>query len=311
MAYDHECHWENKFFISHDLLIAITSFTILVGFLAAIGNSLVLFSIYKRPSLRSTHIFFIGSLAVADLSVGLITMPVYASGALTWPFLLKNDYFEMVLDFLIFQTLSASSLSLCAVSYDRFLAITSPMIYTSFMTRKKIGWAITLIWIISVIIGCCSFVVTGYAIRPTIYLAVVFVSFLIPFVMIAYFYYGIFKVARHQARQISIQDHVSSTSGNSRSDEPSEERRNVKREHKAAITIAIVIGTFAVCWLPNLVIGVVHFAVSRYNHCEAEKTEQFWLITIPFALINSAINPTIYAARNEEFRKAFRQLLPF
>jgi hypothetical protein len=60
-----------------------------------------------------------------------------------------------------------------------------------------------------------------------------------------------------------------------------------------------------------LVIGVIHFAVSRYSKCEAEKIEQFWLITIPFALMNSAINPMIYAARNEEFRKAFKELLRF
>lgn len=311
MSYDHECHWETHFFISHNLLVIITCFTILIGVLATAGNSLVLLSIYKRPSLRSIHMFFLGSLAVADLSVGIITMPIYACAALTWPLLLKNDIFEMVLDFLVFQTLSASCFSLCGVSYDRFLAIKSPMMYAS-VTNKKVYGSLVVIWLLSVIIGCCSFVVTGYQIRPSVYLIVVVVSFVIPFSFIAFFYCKIYKVARHQARQISNQDtNVSWATRNSSNDENGRdaERRTRKREHKAAMTIAILIGTFAVCWLPNLVIGVVHFAYSRVSECKAEKTEQFWLITIPFAIVNSAVNPIIYAVRNEDFRQAFKKIL--
>ncbi|XP_031549426.1 adenosine receptor A2b-like [Actinia tenebrosa] len=351
MANEYECIWGTNFFISHGLLTTITCFTILIGVLTTCGNSLVLLSIYKTPSLRSSHLFFLGSLAVADLSVGIITMPMYASAALTWPFLLKSNSFEMVLDFLVFQTLSASSLSLCAVSYDRFLAIKYPMRYTLFITKRKVYGGLMFVWIFSVILGSCSFFVTGYEIRPSVYLRgslcksgplhfgsensfpsnfyhrkvitmgrfyrdclliVVFVSFVIPFAFIAFFYFKIYKVARRQARQISNQANVSWTTENLSKDERNDaERRTRKRDYKAAVTIAIVIGTFAVCWLPNLVIGVVHFAFSRENECKAERTEQFWLITIPFAILNSAVNPVIYAIRNKYFRKAFKQILRF
>ena len=71
-----------------------TCFAILVGVSATAGNILVLLTIFKKPSIRSSHIFFIGSLALADFSVGLLTVPFYSVGAITWPLLLKNDHFE-------------------------------------------------------------------------------------------------------------------------------------------------------------------------------------------------------------------------
>ncbi|KAK3741167.1 hypothetical protein QZH41_002991 [Actinostola sp. cb2023] len=75
------------------------------------------------------------------------------------------------------------------------------------------------------------------------------------------------------------------------------------------MTVAMVIGTFAVCWLPNLVIGVVHFAVSTFSECEAEKTEQVWLATLPFAFLNSAINPVIYTVRQEDLRGPLKEMV--
>lgn len=298
----HECQWEENFFIPKEALFVLTSFGIVVGLLAAIGNGLVLLTIFKKFSVQSSHIYFIGSLALADCLVGLITVPFYSAGSLTWPFLLDNDYFEMVLDFLIFQSLGASTYSLLVVSYDRFVAITSPLTYQSRMTMKHVYCYLGLVWFASILLGASSFMVTDYHSRPSIYLAVITSAFLIPFCMIAYFYAKIFHIARLQARQIAAIDEVSvSETGN-------ENRKRERSDHKAAITVAIVIGTFAICWLPNLVIGLVHFAVSLYSECEAEKTEQIWLATLPFAFINSAINPAIYTVRHEIFRVGLRDL---
>ncbi|KAK3736029.1 hypothetical protein QZH41_002747 [Actinostola sp. cb2023] len=300
-----ECRWENNFFISRDILIALTCFAIVIGLFAALGNGLVLLTIARKSSVRSTHIFFIGSLAMADFSVGFITIPFYSTSSLTWPLLLKNDYFEMVFDFLIFQCLAASTYSLLAVSYDRFVAITSPLTYAVTMTDKRCYRYISLVWFISMLLGSSSFMVNDYNYRPSIYLVVICSAFIIPFCLIAYFYAIIFKIARQQARQIALE----SISMETMEDPKVEQRQRAKRERKAAMTVAMVIGTFAVCWLPNLVIGVVHFAVSTFSECEAEKTEQFWLATLPFAFLNSAINPVIYTVRQEDLREPLKEMV--
>lgn len=51
--------------------------------IAIIGNTLVLSSIWKTPSLRSPSTVFLSSLAVSDLLVGLVVQPLYIANELT------------------------------------------------------------------------------------------------------------------------------------------------------------------------------------------------------------------------------------
>ncbi|KAM3837848.1 LOW QUALITY PROTEIN: D(3) dopamine receptor, partial [Vipera latastei] len=66
--------------------------------------------------------------------------------------------------------------------------------------------------------------------------------------------------------------------------------------------LAIVLGTFIVCWLPFF---VTHILNCQVCHVSPELYSAItWL-----GYINSALNPIIYITSNNEFRKAFLKIL--
>ncbi|XP_032235541.1 adenosine receptor A2a-like [Nematostella vectensis] len=302
------CEWDEKYIISQESLRATTGVTIFIGVMAVLGNSFVLLAIYKSANLQKIPMYLLGSLAVVDAAVGMVIVPLYSVASLTWPLLLTNHTFEMFLDFLALQTLMASAFSLILVTYDRFKSIIAPMRYSVWVSNAKCFAAIAIVWVASFVLAAVSFALTGYETRPKFYLFVVLVAFVIPFMLIIYMYHRIFKVAASQFRRQMNARVASSAVSVTKSSDSESSRREVLRNKKASVSIAIIIGVFLACWLPNLVIGVIHFVQSEIDHCTAELTEQLWLLTLPFAFTNSALNPIIYCIRYKDFRIAFKSI---
>eukprot|EP00061_Rhincodon_typus_P018330 g47457.t1 len=100
----------------------IAAFLCLIIILTTAGNSLLILLIFTQRSLRNTSNYFLVSLFMSDLMVGLVVMP---------PAMLNE---------------LASILNLCVISLDRYFLIISPLKYKLRMTSCRALFLIFTTW---------------------------------------------------------------------------------------------------------------------------------------------------------------------
>ncbi|KAM9762255.1 5-hydroxytryptamine receptor 2B [Menidia menidia] len=117
------------------------------------GNILVILAVSLERKLQNATNYFLMSLAVADLLVGLLVMPIalvtvlYNSG---WPL---PEFLCPIWLFLDVLFSTASIMHLCAISLDRYVAIKRPIQHSQYKSRAKAMVKIALVWLISICIA--------------------------------------------------------------------------------------------------------------------------------------------------------------
>ena len=120
------------------------------------GNVLVIIAVFAESKLRKVGNFFIVSLAVSDLLVGLFVTPV----ALVYNLLGSWTFGAVFCDIWIAMDVvccTASIVNLCVISFDRYNAITQPLRYALRRTASRAFVIIALIWAYSVFIAIPPF----------------------------------------------------------------------------------------------------------------------------------------------------------
>ncbi|CAB1314311.1 unnamed protein product [Coregonus sp. 'balchen'] len=114
------------------------------------GNILVILAVSLERKLQNATNYFLMSLAVADLLVGLLVMPIalitvlYNSG---WPL---PEFLCPIWLFLDVLFSTASIMHLCAISLDRYIAIKKPIQHSQYKSRAKAMAKIAVVWLISI-----------------------------------------------------------------------------------------------------------------------------------------------------------------
>ncbi|XP_035430331.2 5-hydroxytryptamine receptor 2A isoform X2 [Spodoptera frugiperda] len=114
----------------------------------AAGNVLVCLAIYLERRLQNVTNYFLMSLAITDLLVAILVMPL---GILT----LLRGYFPLpaiyCLCWLCLDVLlcTASIMHLCTISVDRYLSLRYPMRFGRNKTRKRVTVKIAFVWMLS------------------------------------------------------------------------------------------------------------------------------------------------------------------
>jgi len=261
------------------VLSVISAFASLIG---SIGNALVLLAVLKNETLRTIPDLFITSLAFSDFTVCALFLPMSIYHLHHPDAKDENMSFYLAKIFLGHTSMVASATNMFAVTVDRVFAIRFPFKYIATMTTAHALVEIAVVWIISLTFGAL------YTRQLISSLHIAFYSVILLFsTMIMYVY--IFVTAKRQENRIQDITRISDGSA---------------VEKKVAKTIFTVVGIYAICWLPTLLLPAV---VNPSSKPIEFRRGFFWVQTL--LACNSALNPFIYCMRNHKYRSAFSKIL--
>ena len=263
------------------------------GLVAVIGNTVVLWLIARNHSLRIISNFFIASLAVADLSVGLVINPVWATArCINYD---EDSYLKTygkAIDYLWIHTTVATTFNLCCISLDRYIAIIHPLRYQELLTNTRSYLIIASVWVLSFLLPCSRFFVRDDSIE--LWLSFTIITVLIPMIVIVFCSMRILKASATQSRRINVVTLQNQEPVN-----------RPKQNLKAAKTVSIVVGLFVVCWLPSLVTSFTQY-LSK-NVVYSTMYHKVWTTVEAVAFTSAAIDPWVYCLRNSRFYEAFNR----
>ncbi|QQP49930.1 Uncharacterized protein FKW44_010758, partial [Caligus rogercresseyi] len=130
------------------LAIIMTAMMIVI----VIGNMLVVIAIATENNLTNVQNWFIASLAVADMLIGLIVMPFSLADELMGYWMFGEVYCEIhaAVDVLL---CTASIMNICLIALDRYWSITRAIDYLNARTPAKVALMIITVWILSGLIS--------------------------------------------------------------------------------------------------------------------------------------------------------------
>ncbi|XP_071501203.1 adenosine receptor A2b-like [Diadema antillarum] len=295
-------------------LALIFTFHIPLWILNVGGNSLVIFAVWRERSLRLPTYKLVFALAVAD-----IALPLFAYPLSIYAVVVENQYTcsngtRSYFFFLTYICAAASFFHIMAITFERYIGVTSPLSYYKTVTHRRIVFTVAFIWVLSFCLGILSLPIgrddplkpvcrsPGQSSRFTF---LVVILCMIGMVVITFVYLKIYLIAKKHWKVMLIEREKAVTLSSAKKAEADENGNDDDAQLKATKTIGIIVVFFACCWLPM---------AARYL-CEGvrdsiELSTTSWIIikrtSETFGLLNGAINPIVYAHQNPHFRRAFK-----
>ncbi|XP_052001354.1 5-hydroxytryptamine receptor 1D-like [Xyrauchen texanus] len=134
------------------LQISLSAMLAIVTLATALSNAFVIATIFLTRKLHTPANFLIGSLAVTDMLVSILVMPISIvyTVSKTWTLgqILCDIWLSSDITFC-----TASILHLCVIALDRYWAITDALEYSKRRTMRRAGLMIGVVWVISISIS--------------------------------------------------------------------------------------------------------------------------------------------------------------
>uniref|UniRef100_F7AY59 Adenosine receptor A1 n=2 Tax=Didelphinae TaxID=126287 RepID=F7AY59_MONDO len=289
---------------------------VLIALVSVPGNVLVIWAVKVNQALRDATFCFIVSLAVADVAVGALVIPL----AILINIGPQTHFYTCLMVACPVLILTQSSiLALLAIAVDRYLRVKIPLSYFPRSTQAYVSSWVTGHWFFVVLLSLSfstsplpnwstlsslpsflSFFQVGKKSKKNKMLLPEFVNYL-PFtiwVTIEHNLYVIIYICVCMCSTLirkQLNKKVSGSSG--------DPQKYYGKELKIAKSLALILFLFALSWLPLHTLNCITLFCP-----DCQKPSILTYIAIFLTHGNSAMNPIVYAFRIQKFRTTFLQI---
>ena len=285
---------------------------LLIGMTAIIANILNMCAILKTRNNLSSHYRMIISLSLSDILTGSSLVMMLMNNVLNYSSVTGLQISRcafMIIKALNSTGLNVTLLNLMGMALDHYMAILKPLHYPSLMNKRRANIAIIVFWLVALVCGFSDFL-SGYNsyhkyshkynycefIWRSSYNEeyIIFAVALLCCLVMTVAYVRIFITIRRRHTMLSIHSN------------------DMRKNQKALYTTLLILGTFMLCWLPTVIFQLTMIIQVNYNRKAIIQNQAIlaevdrYLFTI--LLINTLLDPIIYAIRMREVRFGYRKM---
>ena len=273
-------------------IIFLVILNILLSITAFLGNALIFVALQKVSSLRPSSKLLFRCLVVTDLSVGLITQPIYIMFLMSPENSAKCRYAEFITEIVSVVFCGVSLLTLSGISVDRLLALMLGIRYRHVVTLGRVRIIVALFWLLS------SATSMTYLYNDFITMLITSTSLLLCAGTSTFCYSKIYLTLRHHQAQVR---------DNLQPEQPNEARGRLNAErYRSFVSSALWVQmVFVACYLPYGIATIIVTLSKTYPSYLAVIFEFSFSILV----FNSSLNPILYCWRIREVRKAVKKII--
>ena len=262
-----------------------------LSYTATVLNIITIHAVRKTSSLPKPLKALLLSLAVSDLSVGLLCIPFGISMIAKW---LQQDNPSCTTYVAFFVTLSlfcfASLFGVMVLSIDRFVAIHLHLRYQELVTYNRVVAVVISLWIFSAFL---SLIIVWIPAKNTTIFSLIGILCLVTTTYLNYKIYLAVRRHRNQIQTLQVQQETHNG-----------EMANAASIRKSALGTFYVYLVRLLCFVPRICISIA-IAVSEHN----TTIKGFSVYTFLLMFLNSSLNPVIYCWKMRNIRHAIMDML--
>ncbi|XP_064458396.1 RYamide receptor-like [Ornithodoros turicata] len=290
-------------------VVLLSLFYGVIALVAVAGNFMVMWIVATSRRMQTVTNSFIANLAVADVIIGLFSIPFQFQAALLQRWVLP-EFMCAFCPFVQVLSVNVSIFTLTAIALDRYRAVMSPL--KARTSKLKAKFIILGIWMVAL----AAALPYAVALRVENVLVSTTLNITKPFchevgmsrttwrvynhvlVCLQYFF-PLLTICFVYARMgMRLKD--TRSPGNAQGDR---DMRILKNKKKVIKMLFVIVALFAFCWLPYQLYNLLREVfpqIDRYRYINIIWFCMHWL-----AMSNSCYNPFIYAIYNEQFKRQF------
>jgi melatonin receptor type 1B len=292
-------------------VIAETATLVFIALAALVGNSSVLYVVYKSPRLRSVTNYYLITLAISDVTFAALVMTVTIGTAACGRDVIGINAAQ-VIGFIGYALVSGSLQTTTLIAINRFFCVVKPLLYRKYFKPKPAVLMIIGVWVVSLantavvyLSGMATFEfypgrfvhLLAFTDQNTerIYQAISCVVFVvIPISITVLCYWKVYQVVTVHNATVSSNLHAG----------PAENTSSLSKEeiHVTKSVLALVCG-FVLCWIPCTVVSFLASFMNLPRNAE--------MVFIYNAYTSSVINPIVFNIFNKPFRNQFAKVFGF